>query len=83
MCPTVRCATATNSVCSDLDFFRKQTITLIFDVIISSLLDGELSDYLNILFVLFVFVSYVSHLLFVAACCAVRVIGHLAVDSAL
>jgi hypothetical protein len=37
-CLSARCATAANSLSSDLDVFRRQTFTLRFDIIIHSLL---------------------------------------------
>jgi hypothetical protein len=33
-CPSARCATAANSVCNQLDVFRRQIVTLRFDIIL-------------------------------------------------
>lgn len=55
--PSVRSAAAKNSVCSDFDIFRRKSITTKFYVIIHLISKSVLTSYLNIIFVLFVFVS--------------------------
>ena len=50
-------AAAENSVCSDFDGFRSKIITTKFYVIINLISKGVLTSYLNVIFVLFVFVS--------------------------
>lgn len=69
-----------HSVCSDACVFRREFITLRFVSKLISLLSSLLNKFVSIL----VFVSYVfcCPLLFVFVCCALSVIGHLALDSA-
>jgi hypothetical protein len=77
-CPSARCATAANSVCSDSVFFTRQIIAVsLIDFIITVLLCKYL------LFVLCLFHTRPVYfpLLFLFVCSAVPVIGILAVDS--
>jgi hypothetical protein len=70
-------------VCSASDVFKIQIIILRFHVIIRLMSQGVLMNYLNtFVFCLFHFCPVYCSLLFVSVCCAVSVMGHLAVDSA-
>jgi hypothetical protein len=63
--PSARRANAANSDCSDFHIFRRQTITLGFDITLSLISQGVLMNYSSIfVFVSFVFISYVSRILY-------------------
>jgi hypothetical protein len=89
-CLSGRCASAANSVCNQLDVFRRQIVTLRqMWYYFTTLLQGVLITYLSILLFVCRFWLCLFHLcpvhcplLFVLVCCTVSVIGHLAVDSA-
>ena len=59
-----RSVAAQNSLCSNFDVFRRKTITARFYVIINLISKGVVTSYLNIIFVLFVFVSCTSRSFF-------------------
>jgi hypothetical protein len=89
-CPSGRCATAANLACKQLDVFRRQIVTLSqMWYYCTTLLQGVLINNLSIpLFVCLFWLCWFHlspvhcPLLFVFVCCAVSVIGHLAVGSA-
>jgi hypothetical protein len=81
-CPCVRCDTVANSVYSDLDTCRRQILELILLLVCYYCVN---INYSSLLFGLCFFRAcpVYCHILFVFVCCAVSVIGHLVVGSAL